>query len=54
MICQFCHQDVQAPCHNAHEMQERALDHVERCERALKDNLNDKINLSYGQSAGSI
>jgi hypothetical protein len=36
MKCQFCHQDVDNPCHNAQEMQQRAASHVERCEHALK------------------
>ncbi|MBL0403876.1 hypothetical protein JKG68_07870 [Microvirga aerilata] len=37
MKCQFCHQDVDNPCHNAEEMQQRAASHVDRCEHALKD-----------------
>jgi len=37
MKCQFCHQDVDNPCHNAQEMQQRAASHVERCERALSN-----------------
>jgi hypothetical protein len=28
--------------------------HVDRCEKALKDDLSDSINPSDGQSAGSI
>ena len=54
MICQFCHQDVKEPCHDAQEMRQRAMSHVERCETALKDDLSDGINPSDGQSAGSI
>lgn len=37
MRCQFCHQDVETPCHNVQEMQQRAQSHVERCEHALQD-----------------
>jgi len=37
MKCQFCHQDVDDPCHNTQEMQQRATSHVERCEHALQD-----------------
>lgn len=36
MKCQFCHQDVDDPCHTAQQMQQRAMGHVERCERALQ------------------
>lgn len=36
MKCQFCHQDVDNPCHHAQQMQQRAASHVERCEHALK------------------
>jgi len=36
MKCQFCHQDVDDPCRNSQEMQQRAASHVERCEHALK------------------
>jgi hypothetical protein len=36
MKCQFCHQDVDDPCHNAQQMQQRAMSHVERCEHALQ------------------
>ncbi|NBJ12907.1 hypothetical protein [Microvirga arsenatis] len=36
MKCQFCHQDIDNPCHNAQEMQQRAQSHVERCEHALQ------------------
>ena len=54
MICQFCQQDVQHPCHDPQEMHQRAISHVERCAMALKDDLSDGINPSDGQSAGSI
>lgn len=36
MKCQFCHQDVENPCHNMQQMQQRAMSHVERCEHALQ------------------
>ena len=36
MRCRFCQQDVDDPCHNAQEMQQRAAHHVDRCENALK------------------
>ncbi len=54
MICQFCQQAVQAPCHGAQEMRQQAMSHVERCEKALKNDLGDGINPSDGQSAESI
>jgi hypothetical protein len=37
MKCQFCQQEIENPCHNAQEMQQRAASHVERCEHALQD-----------------
>jgi hypothetical protein len=36
MICSFCQQDVNEPCHSLQEMQQRADSHIERCENALK------------------
>jgi hypothetical protein len=36
MICPFCKQEVDEPCHNTVEMQRRAKDHVEHCNYALK------------------
>jgi hypothetical protein len=36
MRCQFCKQDVDNPCHNTQEMQQRASSHIPRCEKALK------------------
>jgi hypothetical protein len=54
MICPFCQQDVNDPCHDRQELRQRAMSHVDRCERALKDDLSDGINPSDGQSAGSI
>jgi hypothetical protein len=54
MICQFCQQDVNDPCQDTQDMRQRAMSHIDRCERALKDDLSDGINPSDGQSAGSI
>jgi hypothetical protein len=54
MICQFCHQDVKDPCHDVQEMRQRAMSHVEHCEKALKQDMSDGINPSDGQSGGSI
>jgi hypothetical protein len=57
-MCQFCHQNVKDSCRNAQEMRQRAMSHVDRCEKALRDDLRDGINPSDnpsdGQSAGSI
>ena len=38
MICWFCKQDVDQPCHNAQEMKHRAMWHVPHCEKAIKSN----------------
>jgi hypothetical protein len=54
MMCQFCKQDVDQPCENAQDVHQRAMNHVERCENAFRENLSDRINPSDGQSAGSI
>ncbi|HZH52408.1 MAG TPA: hypothetical protein VEZ16_11075 [Microvirga sp.] len=35
MICAFCQQDVKNPCHNIHEMRQRAEHHIDRCENAF-------------------
>ncbi|WP_230532285.1 hypothetical protein [Microvirga roseola] len=35
MRCRFCQQDVENPCSNVQEMQQRAASHVSRCETAL-------------------
>jgi hypothetical protein len=35
MMCAFCRQDVNDPCHNIEEMQQRAENHVDRCEHAF-------------------
>lgn len=36
MICPFCKQETDDPCHNTVEMQRRASTHVQRCNEALK------------------
>jgi len=36
MICAFCQQDENDPCHNMQEMQQRAANHIDRCENALE------------------
>lgn len=37
MMCPFCKQDVDNPCGSTGQMEQRAADHVERCEKALRD-----------------
>lgn len=37
MICPFCKQEVDEPCRNTVEMQRRASDHIERCDKALRN-----------------
>jgi hypothetical protein len=37
MICPFCKQEVDEPCRNTLEMQRRASGHIERCDKALKN-----------------
>lgn len=54
MICQFCRQDVQDPCQTAQDMRQRAMNRVDRCENALKEEMKSAVNPSDGQSAGSI
>jgi hypothetical protein len=36
MICPFCKHEVEEPCQNTVEMQRRASEHIEQCDRALK------------------
>ena len=36
MICQFCKLNVENPCHDIQEMQQRAANHIDHCEHALK------------------
>jgi hypothetical protein len=50
MVCQYCKKDVENPCHTMQEVQQRASDHVERCEKAH----NRQKDASQGQSGGSI
>lgn len=50
MKCQFCQQEVDNPCHNAEEMQQRAASHVDRCEHALKD----RQGMGAGSHRGDI
>jgi hypothetical protein len=37
MICPFCKQEVDEPFRNTLEMQRRASDYIERCNKALKN-----------------
>ena len=37
MICPFCKQEVDEPCTNIVEMPRRASDHIELCNKALKN-----------------
>ena len=50
MVCQFCKQDVDQPCQDTHEMEQRANDHIDRCEKAF----DSQKDASQGQSGGSI
>ena len=50
MVCPYCKHDVDNPCHTIQEVQQRASDQVERCERAL----NRQKDASQGGSGGSI
>ena len=52
MTCEFCQQDEKDSCHDVQEMRQRAMSHVDRCEKVLKNNLSDGINPN-DQSAGS-
>jgi hypothetical protein len=36
MVCPFCKQEVDEPCQSTVEMQRRASEHIEPCDRALK------------------
>jgi hypothetical protein len=36
MICRYCDQDVNNPCHDQSELKERALNHIPRCEEAMR------------------
>ena len=37
MECNFCHQDVPEPCKDVDMVHARAIEHVERCEDAEKE-----------------
>ena len=37
MECNFCHQDVAEPCKDTEMVHARAIEHVERCEEAEKE-----------------
>ena len=37
MECHFCHQEVAEPCRDADMVHARAIEHVERCEEAEKE-----------------
>lgn len=50
MMCSYCKHDVENPCTNIQEVQQRATSHVERCERSF----NRQKDESQGQSGGSI
>lgn len=50
MVCPYCKQDVDQPCDSMQDVQQRASDHVERCEKAL----NRQKDASQGQDGGSI
>ena len=54
MVCRYCQEDVDRPCETLDEMRRRAMDGVERCEKAFADALGDRIDPSDGQSAGSV
>jgi len=54
MICQFCKQEVESPCHDVQDMRQRAISRVECCEDALRDEMRDDISPSDGQSSGSV
>ncbi len=36
MRCQFCEQDVDDPCRDVQDIQQRASNHITRCGNALK------------------
>jgi len=37
MICPFCKQEVDEPCRNTVEVQRRANENIERCDKALRN-----------------
>ncbi len=36
MICQFCKLDIDRPCQTMQDVEQRAQNHVDQCENALK------------------
>ena len=50
MMCPYCKHDVESPCTDMQQVQQRAASHVERCERAF----NRHKDASQGQLGGSI
>jgi hypothetical protein len=46
----YCKHDVESPCTDMQQVQQRAASHVERCERAF----NRHKDASQGQLGGSI
>ena len=52
MICAFCQQDVRDPCHNIHEVQKRAENHIDRCENAFKRQAGGTLPLDWPHPRG--
>jgi hypothetical protein len=52
MICAYCQQDVRNPCHNIHEMQQRAEKHIKRCESAFKRQGGGTLPLEWPHPQG--
>jgi hypothetical protein len=50
MMCPYRKHDVENPCHNLREVQQRATDHVELCERAF----NRQKDARQGQSGAAF
>jgi hypothetical protein len=50
MMCPYYKHDVENPCIDMQEVQQRAASRIERCERAF----NRQKDASQGQSGGSI
>jgi hypothetical protein len=52
MVCRFCKQDVDQPCHNAQEMKQRAMWHVPHCEKAMRSNQGKRTGTEEHQVQG--
>ncbi len=52
MICQFCKQNVDDPCHNAQEVKHRAMWNVPRCKSAMKHNQGMGSRAHTGEAQG--